>query len=158
MQDQAKPVPFIAVTNKQIIGTAVIGILVGLLVWGISYVVAEYVFRAMFCQAMITEQCMASASYARGIGMIAASVAGVFALVKLQVFRPLLVGLGALASLWGLSALVATLPMGLAILFHGALFMVAYLAFMWLTRLRSFGMAMILIVVFVVAVRFALNS
>lgn len=158
MQDETKPVPFIAVTARQIVGTIGIGVLIGLTVWGLSYLIGEYIFKPMFCQAMITDQCRSSMGYARGIALVVASAAGVFALVKLQVFRPLLVGLGAMASLWGVTALLVDAPMGIAAAIHAGIFMVAYVTFMWLARLRSFGMAIVLIAVFVVAVRFALNS
>jgi hypothetical protein len=156
--EQAKPIPFIAVTGRQIVGTIVIGAVAGLVSWGLAVILGDYVLRGIFCQATITEQCAATAGYSWGAGMVLATVIAVFALVRLQVFRPLLVGVCVMVSLWSVASVLTELPVYLAALLFAGLFAVAYLAFMWIARLRSFGMAVLLMIVLVVIVRLALNS
>ena len=155
---EEKSAPFIAMSGRQLAGTVGIGLIVGLLCWGLMGLLDAYVFKAIFCQAMMNEQCAASTQYASITANILATAAGVFALVKLQVFRPLLVGMGAIISLWGLWSTVALVPWQFAVLLYAGLFALAYAAFMWVARIRSFGMSLVVMVVLVVAVRFALNS
>ena len=157
-EEQAKPIPFIDVTGRQIIGTIIVGIMTGLVSWGLAVLLGEYVLEGIFCQAMMTEQCAATAGYSRGAGMVLATILAVFALVKLQVYRPLLVGVCVMVSLWGIAAVLMMLPVHLAAMLFAGLFGAAYLAFMWIARLRSFGMALVLMIVMVVVVRLALNS
>ncbi len=156
--ERAKPNPFIAVTGRQIIGTIIVGAAAGLMSWGLAVLLGDYVLKGIFCQAMVTEQCAATPAYSRGAGLVLATVVAVFALVKLQVFRPLLVGLSVMISLWSVASLLTMLPVHLAALLFAGLFAVAYLAFMWIARLRSFGLTLVLMIVMIVIVRLALNS
>jgi hypothetical protein len=130
----------------------------GLISWGLAIVIGEYALKGIFCQALITEQCAATAGYSRGAGIVLATIIAVFALVKMQVFRPLLVGICVMVSLWDIASVLMMLPAHLAAMLFAGLFGLAYLAFMWIARLRSFGMALVLMIVMVVVVRLALNS
>ena len=155
---EEKSAPFIAMSGRQLAGTVGIGLVAGLLCWGLMGLLDTYVFKAIFCQAMMNEQCAASMQYASVTANIIATAVAVFALVKLQVFRPLLVGMGAIISLWSLWSTVALVPWQAAVALYAGLFILAYVAFMWVARIRSFGMSLVVMVVLVVAVRFALNS
>lgn len=157
-EEQERPALFIAMSGRQLVGTIGVGLVTGLLCWGLLGLLDTYVFKAIFCQAVINDQCSVSTQYASVAANILATGIAVFALVKLQVFRPLLVGLGTIISLWGLWSTVALLPWWVAMLLYGALFALAYVVFMWMARIRSFGMSLVIMVVLVVAVRFALNS
>lgn len=157
-EEQAKPIPFIAVTVRQVLGTAIVGAATGLTSWGLAVVFSEYILKGIFCQATITEQCAMAAGQGRGAGMILATIIAVFVLVKLQVFRPLLIGVGVMASTWGIASVLMALPVHLAAMLFAGLYAVAYLGFMWIARLRSFGMALVLMIVMVVVVRLTLNS
>lgn len=156
--EDSRPAFFIEMSGRQFIGTVVVGLGAGILTWGLAFLLEQYVLKGMFCQAMMTEQCAAVPNYARGISAVVATAAAVFALVKLQVFRPLLVGIGAIVSLWGVGATLAVLPLGMAASLYAGMFAVAYAAFTWIARLRSFWVAAALMIVLIVAVRFVLNS
>lgn len=155
---EGRPAFFIEMSGRQFLGTVIVGLATGILVWGLALVLEQYVLKGMFCHALMTEQCAAVPGYSRGTAAVIAAVASVFALVKLQVFRPLLVALGAVISLWGIGATLALLPMGIAAALYAGAFAVAYTAFMWLARLRSFWVAAILMVLLIIAVRLMLNS
>ena len=154
----SRPAFFIDMSGRQFLGTVVVGLGAGILTWGLALILEQYVLNGMFCQTMMTEQCAAVPSYARGVSAVVATAAAVFALVKLQIFRPLLVGLGAVISLWGVGATLATLPMGITVALYAGMFAVAYAAFTWIARLRSFWVAAALMILLIVAVRFMLNS
>jgi hypothetical protein len=107
---------------------------------------------------MMTTQCQDAPQYAAMTASLLAAAVGIFALVKLQVFRPLLVGLASVIGLWGLMNVMTTLSWQISALLFVGLFAVSYLLFAWVARLRSFGLSVIIMVVLVVAVRFVLNS
>lgn len=137
--EQTKPAPFITVSIGQAIGVLAIGAIVGLITWGLTMPFEGYAFMRIVSVAVAT-----------GVG--------VFALVKLQIFRPLLVGIGPVVGLWGVADSLMAAPWQVAGLFYAGLFAAAYMAFMWIARVRSFGMAAVLMVVLVVAMRLTLNS
>jgi hypothetical protein len=153
----SRPSIYIDMSLRQIIGVIIIGITAGILSWGLAAVIDQYVLHGILCQTMTTPQCQAVPSYSRSAAMLISGLAAVFALVQLQVFRPLLVAIGAVASLWGLGAVIGQLPMAVVVGIYAGAFMLAYLTFTWLARLRSFWMSFILMVVLVAAVRFVLN-
>lgn len=156
--EQEKPASFITMSGRQLAGTVGIGVIAGLLCWGLMGLLDTYVFKALFCQAAMNEQCASSQQYASVAANILSTGIAVFALVKLQVFRPLLVGLSAIVSLWSIWATLALVPWQFAAMLYALLFALAYVAFMWVARIRSFGMSLVVMVVLVVAVRFALSS
>ncbi|HSW80116.1 MAG TPA: hypothetical protein VLG47_05055 [Candidatus Saccharimonadales bacterium] len=153
-----KPASFILMSGRQVIGTVITGVIVGLLSWGLALLLDTYVFKTLFCHSMMTTQCQDAPQYAAMTASLLAAAAGIFALVKLQVFRPLLVGLASVIGLWGLMNVMTTLSWQISALLFVGLFAVSYLLFAWVARLRSFGLSVIIMVVLVVAVRFVLNS
>lgn len=155
---EGRPAFFIEMSGRQFAGTVIVGLAAGILTWGLAFLLEQYVLKGMFCQTMMTAQCAAVPNYARGVAAVIATAAAVFALVKLQVFRPLLVALGAVISLWGVGATLTALPPGIVAALFAGMFAVAYTAFMWIARLRSFWIAAVLMVALIVAVRLLLTS
>lgn len=157
-EDEGRQVPFIMMSGRQLGGIVAIGLVAGLLSWGLALLIDQYVLKSIFCQATITEQCAATTNYARGIAMVLATGIAVFGLVKLQVFRPLLVGLGSVIALWGVWSTLSVLPIWQTALIAAVLFAVAYLFFAWIARIHSFILALVVTIIVVVGVRLALNS
>jgi hypothetical protein len=155
---QEKPTPFIAMSGRQLAGVISVGAVAGVLSWGIALLLDTYVLKNMLCQTLLTEQCTSSVTYSRVIGNVIATGIAVFALVKLQVFRPLLVGLCAVIGLWGVAGLLELLPWYGALALSAGLFAVAYAAFMWIARIRLFSMSLVVMIVIVALVRLTLNS
>lgn len=157
-EDEGRQVPFIMMSGRQFGGIILIGLVTGILSWGLAQLIDQYVLKSIFCQATITEQCAATTVYARSIAMVLATGAAVFGLVKLQVFRPLLVGLGSVIALWGMWSTLALLPMWQTAVIAAVLFAIAYVFFAWIARIHSFILALVVTVIVVVGVRLALNS
>lgn len=132
------------------------GAAVGLVVWGLTMLLSKYVLSALLCHdsAMV---CGAAGQYGEATATILAAGAGLFGLVRTQVFRPLLVVIGTLISLWGIVALASGLPWYGTMIACILLYAVAYVAYAWLARLRSFGLVLVLFVVLIVVVRYTLS-
>ncbi|HJP81509.1 MAG TPA: hypothetical protein VJ841_03900 [Candidatus Saccharimonadales bacterium] len=153
----SRPSIYIDMSIRQVIGVVIVGLTAGVVSWGLAAVIDQYILHGMLCQTMMTPQCQAVPSYSRSAAMLIAGLAAVFTLVQLQVFRPLLVAIGVVASLWGLGALIGSQPMFAEAGIYAGAFTLAYLAFTWIARLRSFWVSFVLMVALVAAVRFLLN-
>ena len=154
--EMAERRPFTPIELKKIIGIAALGAIVGLLVWELTMVLSKFVLSAWLChnQGMI---CDGTPQYAEAISSIVGGAIGLFFLVKLQVFRPLLVVISVVAATWGIVAKAASLPwygVGLAAIL---MYLFAYLAFAWIARLRAFWLVLSLMVVLILATRVLLS-
>ncbi len=155
---EGKPLPYVVMSRRQIVQVIIVGLGVGLTVWLSAYVLEAYVLKAVLCHGNAIIPCASASQYASVAASIIASAAGLFALVKLQIFRPLLVVLAVAVSLWGLGKGVATLPLYGIIIVSGVLYALAYLAFVWIARIRLFWPAVILMVVLVIVIRLILAT
>lgn len=146
----------VSLDARRMLMIALAGAGAGVIVWGLTAVLGNYVLGGILCHSQ-TMQCASADQYAEILASIVAAGAGLFALVRMQVFRPLLVVLGALLSLWGVVALASTLPWYGTLLSCLFMYAAAYLAFAWLARLRSFGLVLVLFVVLIVMIRYAFS-
>lgn len=143
-------------TSQQLIQAAVTGVMVGLVVWGLSLLVDMYILQPLLCQGEDGSQCGATLNYAGVIASLIGLGVGVSGLVYFRVFRPLLVGLAAMITLWGLTAMTvgwAWYLAGLAIL---ALYAITYSLYAWVARLQAFWLAVLISLVLIVATRLVL--
>ena len=146
----------VALEPRRIALVVATGAGVGLLVWGLATLLGAYVLSGILCHGQ-TMKCGTGDQYAEILASILAAGAGLFVLVRLQIFRPLLVVLGALLSLWGIVSLASTLPWYGALFACVLMYAAAYAAFAWLARLRSFGMVLVLFVVLIVMIRYTFS-
>lgn len=149
---------YIPMGTKQLVKVALFGILAGLFVWGLTFVFEAYILKAVFCPGSLELTCAPSAQYGEAIGTIIGAAVSLFVLVKLQVFRPLLVVIATVISLWGLIGIIDGLPLYLIALSVGGLYMFTYLVFTWITRLRLFIVVVILLLALIVAIRLILTA
>lgn len=146
--------------RRSIIGVIITGLVVGLLGWMLSMAIQAWIIVPFFCRSTQTfSVCENGGTIGWVVAVIIVSILGLLSLVRTGVFRPLLVVLASLLALWGVSAWLGPLPWWQALLWHGALFAVAYALFAWVARLQSFLIALILTIVLIVLARVViLNS
>lgn len=155
--EEDKRLLFTPIDANKTIAIIVLGAVIGLLVWGLTLVLDRYVLSATLCQGGEVLKCANTAMYAEGAATVIGAIAGLFFLMKLQVFRPLLVVLAVAISLWGIVGFAQLLPwygVGLSVIL---LYSVAYGLFSWLARIRLFGLVLVLVVVLVMAIRLTLS-
>ena len=114
---------------------ALVGAVVGVLVWGIGFALQKYVLQSMLCDGAAV--CGASVTYAGNIAAVIAAVIAVVALVRMSVFRPLLIVLGAVLSLWGLMHWTSDMTIVLQIAVSAGLYALLYSVYAWVARLRA---------------------
>lgn len=143
------------VRPRTIISVAIIGLLTGLVVWGIGELIIRLIILPVFCttNSPAFSVCAQGGSLAGNIAMILAGAASLFALVRIHTFRPLLVVLMSIITLWGLNSWVGGLAWYETLAWDVLLFGLCYATFAWLTQIRSFVFALIVCIVVVLAAR-----
>ena len=143
------------ISMRQIIQIAIIGAIVGFIVWGVAYLLESYVLRMILCQGSLT-YCAAAPQYANILGTIVGIIIGLVGLVRLQIFRPLLVVLATTICLWDVTSIASVLPWFESALVIILLYTLSYILFGWLARIRLFSLAAVIIFILVVIVRWVL--
>lgn len=156
-QTAEKAKHFITMTKTQFVQIMIVGALVGAGAWVLSWLLDVYVYQAILCRVS-EDSCLASPGYALVTANILTSIVGLLAMVRLQVFRPLLVVLAVVVSLWSLPLVLGALAWYFAVLASAVIGALAYIAFSWLVRVRSFAMALILTIIAIVVVRLIMYS
>lgn len=145
---EAKPA-IIDQDGRAMVKIALIGIVLGLLVWGLTFVLEHYVLGAMLCRDEAAATCVNLVTYAGNISAVIVGIIGVVVLVRAQVFRPLLIALSVTVSLWGMAAWLAQLSLPEQMLWSVILSGLLYSLYAWLARIRN---AVVVLVVFVLIV------
>lgn len=149
---ETKPSALVIMSGRELWQVAMAGLIVGLLVWGLTLLLDHFVYTAILCHGDASSKCTAAPEYAAVTAAFIGGGAGLFALVRLQIFRPLLVVVGALIALWGIVGLTAVMPWYGAAISIMVLYALAYALFSWVVRLRSFILALIVLIILIVIV------
>lgn len=147
----------IHMTSRQFIGVAVAGLVTGIAAWVLGWLFDVSIFHPLLCQDAASARCEASPISSEVTALIIATGLGVFLLVRRQIFRPLLVGLAAALTLWGVLANLMSGAWGTGILVTAGLFLVSYLLYAWLARLRSLIVSVIAVVAVLILVRYLMT-
>ena len=138
---------------QTLLQVALLGAGLGVVSWLLTILIRQVIFVPLFCGDPTNSQCVGATGSAGVIALLLTGVVGLLGLVRLGVYRPLLVALAATIALWGISIWVGGMYWFEAIAWSIVLFALAYVAFTWLVRPRSFAFAVILVVVALVLMR-----
>ena len=150
---QEKPPKVIYMSLRTILSVLVAGLLLGAFAYGLTLLLDRAVLNPIFCQNNDTMQvCLNTERIAANMATVLAAVAGMFALLQLGVYRPLLISGAAAVILWGSTAWLQTSWLE-EILWSIGLYGLIYTSLVWLSRVRNFVIALIAIVIVVAATR-----
>lgn len=147
----------IPTSTKEIARVILVGAGVGALVALFAEVIRRFFIEPVFCRSADSlSVCSNGDAVAFNSALVIFSIIAVAVLVKLNVFRPLLVALGAAISLWGINGYLK----GLSVLEYSfwivVLFVLAYVLFFWLMRARNFLISLAALVITVILIRLVL--
>lgn len=143
----------IELAPQALLQVALLGAGLGILYWLLTLIIRQIVFVPLFCGDPTSSACVGATGSAGVIALIITSIAGLLGLVRLAIYRPLLVALAAAVSLWGLAAWTANMYWFEAIAWTIVLFALCYVVFTWFVRPRSFPFALVLVIVTIVLIR-----
>lgn len=146
---------YVVATRSTVIGSAVIGLVAGALTWGLSLVLQKYFVEPVFCHTVDSfGVCANGGTIAFNIALIITAIAAVVALVRVEGYRPLLVAIAVIATLWSANTWLGVQSWWEATLWMSFLSMLAYLVYSWIARITIFPASVLLMVIVIVAARF----
>jgi hypothetical protein len=156
--DTTTQTSLVAMNTKKLIYVIIAGVVAGIVTWGLTALLETYVYKAILCGHTTAGQCASSYQYALTTATIIGAAVGLLGLVRLHVFRPLLVIIASFISLWGILTMLQPAAWYVALLVTAGLYGFAFGLFAWLARIRTFYIAAIIIIAMVVVLRLILNS
>lgn len=154
-------IPFYHEVNRnEVTRVAIAGLAAGIAIPLVGFLISQFVINPIFCQAANAGGiCDSSSLVGYYVSTVLVTAAIIPLLVGWGVFRALIVAVGAALTLWGLQKYIEPLAAGNWLqyyAFSAALFVLAYLLFYWVMRLRNFGLSLVVSVAVVLLVRWAL--
>lgn len=162
MYDEAPvggPSSFVIETSIRLIAGVVFwGAVVGALVMGLQVVLKNFIVEPLFCESIDAfSLCSNGGSIALNSATVIAAVIGTIGLVRMSVYRPLLIALAAGASLWGANAWMGALTWYEMLAWLIVLYALAYGVYAWILRIYNFPIAFVLTIALVIGARVILQ-
>ena len=143
----------IEMPQHQVMQVTIFGLVLGAAAWIIGLLVKHLIIIPLFCGDPSTSVCVNDAMTSDNVAAVVVAIVGLMGLVRLSVYRPLIIVLAVLASLWGIGSWTAGLVWYDAVVCFVVLYALAILAFTWLVRPRSFAPMIVMVVIAVVLLR-----
>lgn len=150
-------VPFVDMGQRQFLNVLLTGLAVGVITWLLQLVLSKYVFGPIMCHNGSEAACSSVTNYANISAGFLGAAAGLVTLVRLRIYRPLLVAIAALIGLWGLYVITDGMTWLAALSLYAVLTAAVYGLFTWLARIRSFLICLVCIIVSLLLIRLALG-
>jgi len=147
--------------GKELLRVALLGIVVGLVVPLLAWLIQNYFVSPIFCRETTVGICAATDATTYYVATVVMAVIAIALMANWQVFRPLLIAVAAAATLWGMQRYIGDVIAKSGIEYYAAsagLYALTYVLFYWLMRLRNFALSIILTVVAIVLLRWILLS
>ena len=148
---------FVGMATGELIRILLLGAVAGLLTWLLTYVLDTYVYHALLCRGA-AQSCANAPLYASVSATILVALGALFALIRMHIYRPLLIVLAATISLWGIVMMVGDMQWYWVAIMSLLLYALAYGLFAWLSRIRYLWLMLFLTVVLIVIVRLVLTA
>ncbi len=129
--------------KRTLIGTAIAGITAGLLTVVLSRFLETYIMTPAFCNDDGAAICQSVPAISFHIASILSAIVAVVILVNASVYRPLLVAIAVIISLWQSSVLISDVSWPISLVIFALLNALAYLTFSWLLRVYNFIFAIV---------------
>jgi len=150
-----QPASVVSMSRSELMNILVVGGIAGFLVWVLGFLLNRYIFDVYFCQNEVSNQCAYAPSYAAATAMVLVSFVALGALVRFRVYRPLLVLIAAMISMWGIVQLGWNMTWYQGIFIALVMYALAFSVFSWVARVRDFWITLITVAILIVAVRLA---
>lgn len=154
--ESEKITPIVPMLRSDFISVLALGAGIGLMIWGLGMLFDRFVFDVYFCQSEVSRQCANARNYSVAAASFISGIAALAGLIRLRVYRPLLVLIASLISTWGVVQASWNFGWFTGILIAITIYALSFAAFSWIARIREFWLSLIVIIVLAVAVRLAI--
>jgi hypothetical protein len=153
------PSTFIVETSIRLIaGIIFLGAIIGALVMGLQVLLKDFFVEPVLCQSIDAfSMCANGGSIAMNAATVIIAVIGTIGLVRMSVYRPLLITMAAAASLWGANSWLGGMTWYEMLAWLIVLYAVAYGVYAWVLRIYNFPVAFALVIALVIGSRVILQ-
>jgi len=134
---------------QQMAQVVVLGAATGLIVWILTFLVKQAVIVPLFCSGACTN----ATDVAGIVATVLGGAVGLMGLVRIGVYRPLMIVIAVAIALGGLAGLVYGMAWYQTLLWSVALYAAAYAAFAWFVRIRPLIPALFVVIGVVILTR-----
>lgn len=153
-----QPSFLVEMSFKTVFVVMLLGAFIGALTMGASYLLEQYFVDPVFCRSADNfALCSNGGSLAYNLAVVLVGIVGAVGLVKMSIYRPLLVVIAASATLWNANMWLGMLPWYEMLAWLSVLFAATYALYAWVLRITNFVIAFFLMIVLIVAARFILQ-
>lgn len=139
---------------KTLLGIASVGAGVGLLTWLVNLLFQSVLIEPVFCRSADSFQaCANGGTISIVIATILTNILGLIALVRLRVYRPLLVVIASIVTLFGVHVWTGAMSWYEATAWYALIYAISYALYAWLARTLSFAITLIALVIVIVLFR-----
>lgn len=142
---------FIDLPQRQFIQILVSGAVLGFLAWLLILLGDKAVSSSLICGGQVS--CSTATSTMHVIIELFVALVALLGLVRLSVYRPLMIVIAATVALWGTASFAAGLVWYVGLIWSVILYGLVYLLFAWLVRPRKLIPTIILLALVVVLLR-----
>ena len=137
--------------------TVLIGAGLGVVFWILTLLLNNYVIEPLACRDIATANaCLTTYNLSGNIAAIMTGAVGLLVMVRMGVFRPIILALATVALLWDLAALSAGLFWLESLAWSIILYAASYGLFAWIARYSRLWVAVVLSVLIILIIRIAL--
>lgn len=152
----ARVSPLVSMSHRELISMILVGVAVGAIISVLYFLLNKFIFSAVLCRPQSTADCGQAPNYAMIVAMLVGSIGGLVGLARTRIYRPLLIVIVSVIALWGIQNVLMGLDWYWAMMITAVFFGLAYGVFGWLARIRNFILAIVLVAVLTVLVRWVL--
>lgn len=150
----AYPTELIDMRIDVVVRIALLGLGIGVVAWALTAGLNTFAVRPISCDNQTLKTiCDDSEAFSGNIALILTGIAGILGLVRMGVYRPMLIAIAVGACLWGLGGWLASVVWYEAMGWTALIYMIAYTAFAWLVRPRNLIIVLISLIVVIATSR-----
>jgi hypothetical protein len=136
---------------------ALVGIGVGVIYWGLTVIIGQFVIDPLFCRASVNAiACTQSVSIAGNVSTILAATIGLGVLVRLRAYRPIIIAVASAVLLWGLAGWTDALVWGEVLAWSTLSYGLSYVLFSWMSRYSRTVVVMVAVAIVLIVGRILL--
>lgn len=152
---QERPPILTEMSIGQFAQIAIAGLVAGLVAAGLTILFSLYLFKTLPCSG---QACGSGGQYAAVLASVVSGFVALFWLMRIQVYRPLLIVIAATVGMWGIALSILDWPWYGVLAVGAASHLLIYTLFAWLSRLRPFWLVLLLLIAITATIRYILAS
>lgn len=151
LETDSRPSPIIDIRADVMVRVALLGLGIGAVAWALTLGLGQFIIGPIFCP---NNTCQSTNIISGNIVLVVTAIAAMLAMVRLGVYRPMLIALAAIATLWGIGGWLSGVIWYEALGWSSLMFMAAYTAYAWLVRPRNFIIVVVVLLLLIVGIRY----